>query len=104
MTAAEDSLLDALRDVQDPEMPISLVDLGLIYGIAREGHVVTVDLTFTAMGCPASEYIVGDIRERLLAEPDVQDVRVNVVWDPPWTSARLTPEGRDALQAWGLAL
>jgi metal-sulfur cluster biosynthetic enzyme len=103
MTPAE-SLLDALREVRDPEMPISLVDLGVIYGIAHEGGLVTVDLTFTAMGCPASEFILDDVRERLLREPGVDEVRVNVVWDPPWSSDRLTPEGRDELEAWGLAL
>ena len=97
-------LLEALRDVQDPEMPVSLVDLGLVYGLRREGGTVTVDLTFTAMGCPASEFIVSDVRERLLREPGVEDVRIEVVWDPPWSAARMTQEGREALQAWGLAL
>ena len=97
-------LLEALRDVQDPEMPVSLVDLGLIYGLRREGGVVTVDLTFTAMGCPASEFILSDVRDRLLQEPGVEDVRIEVVWDPPWSAARMTPEGREALQAWGLAV
>ncbi len=63
---------------------------------------MTVDLTLTAMGCPASDFIVGDIRERLLLEPGVEAARVNVVWDPPWTAARLTPEGRDALASWGV--
>jgi metal-sulfur cluster biosynthetic enzyme len=103
MTSAA-ALLEALRDVQDPEMPVNLVDLGLIYGLRREGTTVTVDLTFTAMGCPASDFIVQDVRERLLREPDVHNVEVNVVWDPPWTTARLTPEGRTALEMWGLAV
>ena len=94
----------ALSEVQDPEMPINLVDLGVIYGIAEDHGVVQVDLTFTAMGCPASDFIVDDVRERLLREPGVQAVRVNVVWDPPWTAARLTEAGRDALEMWGLAV
>lgn len=94
----------ALREVQDPEMPISLVDLGVIYDIREQDGTVEVDLTFTAMGCPASDFILDDVRERLLREPDVDDVRVNVVWDPPWTSARMTEAGRDALEAWGLAV
>jgi metal-sulfur cluster biosynthetic enzyme len=99
-----DSLLEALLDVQDPEMPVNIVDLGIVYGVRREGGLVTVDLTFTAMGCPASEFILEDVRERLLREPGVEDVAVNVVWDPPWTAARLTQAGRDALQMWGLAV
>ena len=104
MSAAETSLWAALAEVQDPEMPIGLVDLGLIYGVERDGRRVVVDLTFTAMGCPATEFILDDIRERLLREPGVEEVSVRVVWDPPWTAARLTPEGRDALQLWGLAV
>ncbi len=94
----------ALSEVQDPEMPINLVDLGVIYGIDERNGVVEVDLTFTAMGCPASDFILEDVRERLLREDGVRDVRVKVVWDPPWTSARMTQAGRDALEAWGLAV
>ena len=94
----------ALRDVQDPEMPVNLVDLGLIYGVETlEGHV-RVRLTFTAMGCPATEMIMDDIRERLLREPDVVSVDLEVVWDPPWSAARLTGTGREALLAWGLSV
>ncbi len=94
----------ALSEVQDPEMPINLVDLGVIYGIDERDGVVEVDLTFTAMGCPASDFILEDVRERLLREDGVREVRVKVVWDPPWTSARMTQAGRDALEAWGLAV
>ena len=94
----------ALAEVQDPEMPINLVDLGVIYDVREDRGAVEVDLTFTAMGCPASDFILEDVRERLLHEPGVSDVRVNVVWDPPWTSARMTEAGRDALEAWGLAV
>jgi metal-sulfur cluster biosynthetic enzyme len=100
-----DRLWAALAEVQDPEMPVNLVDLGIIYGIEeREGGVVEVDLTFTAMGCPASDFILEDVRERLLREEGVRDVRVNIVWNPPWTASRMTQEGRDALEAWGLAV
>jgi metal-sulfur cluster biosynthetic enzyme len=99
-----DRLWAALHEVQDPEMPINLVDLGVIYGITERDGIVDVDLTFTAMGCPASDFIVDDVRERLLQEPGVEEVRVNVVWDPPWTTARMTEAGRDALEEWGLAV
>jgi metal-sulfur cluster biosynthetic enzyme len=94
----------ALAEVQDPEMPVNLVDLGVIYGIVEKDGIVDVDLTFTAMGCPASDFILDDVRERLLREAGIQEVRVNVVWDPPWTAARMTQDGRDALEAWGLAV
>jgi metal-sulfur cluster biosynthetic enzyme len=96
--------LEALRDVEDPEMPINIVDLGLVYGIKVDGPTVTVKLTLTAMGCPASEYILDDIRERLLREPGIEEVAIDIVWDPPWSAARLTEDGRDALESWGLAI
>ena len=94
----------ALAEVQDPEMPVNLVDLGVIYAVNERDGVVDVDLTFTAMGCPASDFILDDVRERLLREDGVREVRINVVWDPPWTAARLSEAGRDALEAWGLAV
>jgi metal-sulfur cluster biosynthetic enzyme len=94
----------ALAEVQDPEMPVNLVDLGVIYGITEQDGAVEIDLTFTAMGCPASDFILEDVRERLLSEPGISDVKINVVWDPPWTVARMTQDGRDALEAWGLAV
>jgi metal-sulfur cluster biosynthetic enzyme len=94
----------ALAEVQDPEMPVNLVDLGVIYGITEQDGTVEIDITFTAMGCPASDFILEDVRERLMSEPGVSDVKINVVWDPPWTVARMTQDGRDALEAWGLAV
>jgi metal-sulfur cluster biosynthetic enzyme len=99
-----DRLWAALAEVQDPEMPINLVDLGVIYRIAEADGLVEVDLTFTAMGCPASDFILDDVRERLLREEGVREVRINVVWNPPWTVARVTEAGRDALESWGLAV
>ena len=99
-----DRLWAALAEVQDPEMPINLVDLGVIYRIAEQDGLVEVDLTFTAMGCPASDFILEDVRERLLREDGVREVHINVVWNPPWTVARMTEAGRDALESWGLAV
>ena len=102
----EARLWSALREVEDPEIPVSVVGMGLIVSLAyrAEERAVDLELTFTAMGCPASEFILDDVRERLLREPGVDEVRVNVVWDPPWTTGRMTQAGRDALEAWGLAV
>ena len=100
----EDRSWAALAEVQDPEMPINLVDLGLIYAVRVEATTVMVELTFTAMGCPAHDFILEDVRERLLLEPGIEEVLVKVVWDPPWSSRRLTQDGRDALEMWGLAV
>jgi phenylacetate-CoA oxygenase PaaJ subunit len=100
----DEELLDALRDVDDPEMPVNIVDLGMVYGVRNDDGRVTVALTFTAMGCPASEFILEDVRARLLREPAVHEVVIDVVWDPPWSTARMTQAGRDALQMWGVAV
>jgi metal-sulfur cluster biosynthetic enzyme len=94
----------ALAEIDDPEMPVNLVDLGLIYGLEVGEGTVNLRLTFTAMGCPASDLIVEDIRERLLREPGVRQVNIDVVWNPPWSSSKLTPAGREALLAWGLSV
>jgi len=100
----EARLLQALHDVEDAELPLDVVDLGLIYGLRyrnEDGHV-DVDMTFTAMGCPAMEYMIGDVRDRLLREPDVASVHVEIVWDPPWDQSRLTERGAAALGTWGI--
>lgn len=97
-------LWHALEQVNDPEFPMSLVDMGLVYGITHEGGRVHVDITFTAMGCPAMDMILDDIRQRLLLEPGVEAVEIEIVWDPPWTKARLSERGRELLQTWGIAV
>jgi metal-sulfur cluster biosynthetic enzyme len=103
-SSLQDRVWSALAEIEDPEMPVNLVDLGVIYGVEVGEGTVRVRLTFTAMGCPASDMITSDIRERLLGEPGVRDVVIDVVWDPPWSSERLTPDGREALRAWGLSV
>lgn len=97
------ALWAALREVRDPELPISLVDLGLIYGIRRSGERVEVDLTFTATACPCMEFLRQDVQERLLREPGVRQVEIREVWDPPWTSDRMSAEGRAILRSFGVA-
>lgn len=99
-----EQLWDALRQVMDPEIPISLVDLGLIYDIRVDGGTVEVDFTYTATACPCAHFIQWDIAERLQREPGVDDIRLNEVWDPPWTKARVTPEGRRRLKELGVSL
>lgn len=96
-------LWQALEEVEDPEYPISVVDMGLIYKIKLANGTASVDLTFTSMGCPCMEFIISDIRERLFKEPSVNDVMLQIVWDPPWTSKQLTAKGRKQLKQWGVA-
>ncbi len=97
------ALWDALRDVMDPELPISVVDMGLIVDLSQESDTVNLKLTFTAMGCPAMEFIMDDIRARLLSESGVRQVNIEIVWDPVWTKARLSEEGIDIMRSWGVS-
>lgn len=100
----EDAVWEALSGVTDPEIPVSLVDLGMVYRVEVEGPTVRVDLTFTSMGCPAMDMILDDVREAVGAVPGVERVEIEVVWSPPWTKARLTDRGRTLLKATGLSL
>ena len=96
-------LWEALREVMDPEFPISLVDLGLIYDVRLNEKAVDIDLTFTATACPCMDFIHEDIRERLLKLDNVETVNINHVWDPPWTADRISAEGKAALKKCGVA-
>ena len=93
---------DALQEVLDPEIPISLPELGLIYGVAFERGTARVSLTYTATACPCMEFIREDVTDRLESEPWIDAVELVEVWDPPWTSARITPEGREKLRSMGV--
>ena len=103
-SAPELAIWQALEEVEDPEYPVSVVDMGLIYKVGVEGGTVHIDLSFTSMGCPCMEYIIEDIRERLLQEPTVDEVALQIVWDPPWTRKRLTEKGAEKLRKWGVAV
>lgn len=93
----------ALKEVLDPELPISVVDMGLIYDIEQAGPAVTVTMTFTATACPCMSLMQMDIRDRLLVEADVAAVTIDVVWDPPWTRGMMTDEGKATLRRYGVA-
>lgn len=96
-----DLVLAALRAVQDPEIPIDVVELGLIYDVRIDatatadtvGCHVEVDMTLTSMGCPCHDLIVDDVRAAVAALDGVAEVDVQVVWDPPWDRSRLGDAG-----------
>ncbi len=92
----------ALGEVLDPEIPISLVDLGLIYGVAMEGATVHVQITFTATGCPCMEFIREDVTDRLSSEPWIDEVELEEVWSPPWTRERISERGKAQLRSLGV--
>jgi metal-sulfur cluster biosynthetic enzyme len=93
----------ALDEVLDPEIPISLPELGLIYGVELMGGVARISLTYTATACPCMEFIREDITDRLMSEAWIDAVEVVEVWDPPWTSERITPIGRAKLRRLGVS-
>lgn len=93
----------ALEEVLDPEIPISLPELGLIYGVDFEGGVAKVSLTFTATACPCMEFIREDITDRLESESWIDSVEIVEVWDPPWTSEKITAAGRRKLKELGVS-
>ena len=96
----------ALREVEAPEIPVSLVDMGLIVAVDYEPTIRTARLkiTYTAMGCPAMTMIQDDIRERLLREPEIAAVEIDVVWDPVWTRKCLSEAAREAMRELGIAV
>jgi metal-sulfur cluster biosynthetic enzyme len=100
----EARLWQALRAVEDPEIPVSVVGMGLIVSLAYVPATRTADLkiTYTAMGCPAMDLIQDDIREALLADPDVDTVEIEVVWDPVWTKDRIRADARATMRRLGI--
>lgn len=100
----EARLWQALKEVEDPEIPISVVGMGLIVSVAYDeaSRGVDLELTFTAMGCPAMEFIEQDIRDRLLLEPEVDVVRIEIVWDPVWTRSRIRDGARERMRSLGI--
>ena len=104
--AVEARLWEALRGVEDPEIPVSVLGMGLIVSLSYVAESRTADLqiTYTSMGCPAMEFIEEDIRSALLADPDVDEVNIEVVWDPVWTKARLRDDARARMRSLGIAV
>jgi probable FeS assembly SUF system protein SufT len=98
----EARVLRELKNVYDPEIPVNVVDLGLIYGLqirplVAGGHAVDVQMTLTAPGCGMGQIIADDVKSRLEAVPGVAEAHVEVVWEPPWTAQRISPTGRTKL-------
>ena len=99
---SQDEVLNALKQCYDPEIPVNIVDLGLIYGVTFEAapedrQDVTVEMTLTAQGCPEHVNIGAQVKARVEQLPGVRNATVNVVWNPPWTPERLSPEARKQL-------
>ena len=100
----EAEVWDRLYEVEDPEMPVSIVDLGLIYGVDIVDDEAWIDLTLTYSGCPARDFIIQDIEHRVGQVDGIESVDVNIVWYPPWSVANVTDAGREALESFGLSV
>jgi probable FeS assembly SUF system protein SufT len=99
---SEEAVWAALRGCFDPEIPVNIVDLGLVYDLAVEkapggGHTVEVKMTLTAQGCGMGPLIAEDARRRIAMLPTVESAKVHIVWDPVWTPQMISPDGRKAL-------
>ena len=92
MTTGEE-VREKLREVMDPELGVNIVDLGLIYGVEVKGSSITVKMTFTTPACPLLNFLVQNVESKV-KELGLEDVRVELVWDPPWTPERMSPEAK----------
>jgi FeS assembly SUF system protein len=96
--ASDEPVIAALRTVFDPEIPVNIYDLGLIYGLERapDGSV-RIEMTLTAPGCPVAGSMPGQVAEAVAAAEGVGEVEVRLVWEPPWTPERMSDEAKVAL-------
>lgn len=93
----KEEVVKALKTCYDPEIPINVYDLGLIYDIAIKGGKVSIKMTLTAPGCPMARMISYDVEEKLKKVKGIKEVKVEVVWDPPWTPDRMSDEAKRIL-------
>jgi metal-sulfur cluster biosynthetic enzyme len=102
MPVTEQDVMSALKSCYDPEIPVNIVDLGLIYGVKfdpapDDKQDVSIEMTLTAQGCPEHVNISMQVKSRLEQLPGIRNAAVNVVWSPPWTPGRLSPDARKQL-------
>jgi len=98
-TLTVDGVMNALRNCYDPEIPVNIVDLGLVYNVAIDEDNVKVRMTLTTMGCPAHAYLMHQVQTEIEKIPGVKKAEVEIVWDPPWTPDKMNPEARKQLEA-----
>ena len=101
-TVTTDQVRASLKQCMDPEVPMSIVDMGLIYGIdISESNDVDVKMTMTTQGCPLHETLVQDVTRFVKKVPGVNNVNINIVWDPPWSMDKMTDEGKAMMKSMG---
>lgn len=99
----EDDIREAMKQVDDPELGINVVDLGLLYGVRIDEGTgkVDLDMTLTSMGCPLTDQIIADVRKFVEPMDGVTSVDVNWVWDPPWGPDKMTDDGKLMMKVMG---
>jgi len=97
MSESVDKVYAELKQVFDPEIPVNIVDLGLVYDVQVDGSTCNVTMTLTSQACPEAKTIPDVVRRRCNTVEGIDEVHVSVVWDPPWTPQRISPEGRQIL-------
>ncbi len=97
MGVSREQVMDALYNCYDPEIPINIVDLGLVYDVQVSDDVVNVKMTLTAQGCPAHGFISEQVKQQLEALEGVREAHVEIVWDPPWDPGRMSSAAREKL-------
>jgi FeS assembly SUF system protein len=99
--ALKPAILDAIRTVFDPEIPVNILELGLVYDVIVDAAgVAGVRMTLTAPGCPAAQSLPVEVARKVKAVPGVTDARVDIVWDPPWTKDRMSDAAKLQLGLW----
>ncbi len=94
---SEAEIYEVLRECYDPEIPVNIVDLGLVYGVEVGERSVTITMTLTAPGCQMGAMIRENIEDKLLGIPDCDEANVEIVWDPPWTPHMMSEEAKKKL-------
>ncbi len=90
----EDKIIAELKTIYDPEIPVNIYDLGLIYNLKEENGKLDVEMTLTAPGCPVADDIVAEIKEKLELLDEISEAVINLVFDPPWSMEMLTEEAK----------
>ncbi len=89
----EEKIIAVLKDIHDPEIPVNIYDLGLIYDIiVKDDHVVEIVMTLTAPNCPVADQLLIEVKERITAIDDVKETDINLVFDPPWDQSMMSEE------------
>ncbi len=94
MPVTREQVFDALKECYDPEIPVNIVDLGLVYDVAVDQNKVSIKMTLTTPGCGMGQYIAGQAQSKVMELDGVEEANVELVWDPPWDPSRITAEGK----------